>query len=98
MKRRKNPLQIRIEAISLPRNVKPVRFLKELIRAADTGEDLPRGWDVRIHWRNPATRSGKTRFWQPDEFAAAVADSSAGFRTLLRRILVRKLYQARYGR
>jgi hypothetical protein len=94
-KQRRNPLEISIRALSLPKGVKPARFIRELIRASDTGEDLPRGWDVEIGWRNPATRSGRTRHWQFDEFSAAVADSSPGFNTLLRRILVRKLARAR---
>ncbi len=98
MKYRKNPLQIRVEAISIPKRIKPLVYMRELIHAVDTGEDLPRGWSVDIHWRNPATRSGRTRHWQSDEFSGAVADSSAGFRTLLRRMLVRKLYLARFGK
>lgn len=95
MSRRSNPLQLRVEALSLPKNLKPVRFLQTLIRSLDTGEDLPASYDVAIHWRNPSTRSGRSRFWQDDEFSSAVADSSAGFRTLLRRVLVRQLLKAR---
>lgn len=95
MPKRRNPLQLRVEALSLPKNVKPVRYLKELIRAVDTGEDLPLRWDVRLHWRNPATRSGRTRYWQEDDFSAAVADSSSGFNSMLRRLLVRQLVRAR---
>lgn len=86
-----------MQAVSLPRRVKPEAYLRALIRSVDTGESLPRGWEVQIHWRNPATRSGRTRYWQDDEFAGAVADSSAGFNTLLRRMLVRRLYKARFG-
>lgn len=68
MKRRVNPLQLRVRAVSLPKRLKPVTYLKTLIHSLDTGEPLPSSWDVEIHWRNPKTRSGRTRHWQNDEF------------------------------
>lgn len=90
-KKRKNPLKIQVKPISLPRSVTPTRFFRGLIHALDTGQDLPRSWDVEISWRNPNTRSGRSRYWQTDDFNDAIADSSAGFSRLLRRMLVRRL-------
>lgn len=94
-RRGNNPLQMRVEAISLPKNITPERYIKKLIQVADSGEDLPRDWDVRLHWRNPETRSGRSRFWQEDDFSQAIVDSSAGFYRLLRSMLVNKLRQVR---
>jgi len=89
-----NPLQIRVEAVSVPRGTSPRKYLTELIRAIDTGSDLPRGWDVRLHWRNPNTLSGLTRNWRNDDFVDAVADSRPGFNSIVRNALVKRLRRA----
>jgi len=94
-KHRYNPLEIRVQAVSLPKGTKPEAYLRRLIRAVDNEEPLPRGWDVRLHWRNRETRSGRTRRWQEDDFLNAVQDSRSGFNDILRGLLVSRLYRAR---
>jgi len=86
-----NPLQIRIEAVSIPRGTKPRVYLSKLIQAIDTGQDLPRGWDVQLHWRNPHTISGATRNWRQDDFVDAVADSRPGFNDIVRNAILKRL-------
>lgn len=83
-----NPLQIKIDVVSLPRRVKPETFHKRLLAAIDSGEDLPRGWNVQISWRNPATKNGRTKNWQTDEFTDALSNSSAGFRNVAKRAIL----------
>lgn len=89
-----NPLQIRVEALSVPKGTTARVYLSRLIRAIDTGEDLPRGWQVLLHWRNPRS-GGKTRNWRNDDFVDAVADSRPGFNGIVRRALVAQLRRAR---
>lgn len=86
-----NPLQIRIEAISVPRGTKPRAYLSNLIRAIDGGYDLPRGYEVRLHWRNPNTMDGKTKNWRSDDFVDAIADSRPGFNDIVRNAIVKRL-------
>lgn len=87
-KRRRNPLQVRVNAIRLPKRLKRSTYLKRLLDAISSGEDLPRGWQVEIEWRNPATKNGKTKHWQADDFVDALANSSAGFRNVTARAIL----------
>lgn len=95
-------LQIRVQAIALPKKIKPDAYLKRLIQSVDTLEPLPYGWEVRLHWRNPDTMTGATKNWQDGEFSDVVNDSSdvwgPGFSTVLRGMLLQKLSQVRFGR
>ncbi len=92
-KRRKNPLQIRIQVLRVPARMSPRQYVRLLLRALDTG-DLPRGVKVELWWRNPATRHGATREWQSGEFTEVISESSPGFSTVVRRTLHRKLMGA----
>lgn len=92
MRRKNAKLQIRIQALHVPKGMAPGVYLRSLLRAMDTGA-LPRGVDVELHWRNPETRHGRSKEWQSDSFLGAIADSSAGFSMILRRMLQRRLYQ-----
>lgn len=89
-----NPLQLRLQAVSIPKGVTPERYLKGLLRATVTGE-LPRNWEVLIHWRNPATAHGRTKNWQSSEFTEALGDSSAGFTSTVRLMIQQKLMELR---
>jgi hypothetical protein len=85
-----NPLQIRLRARSIPK-ISPKRFYQRLIQHMTQGRPLPDSWIVEIGWRNPATKYGRTRRWQYDDFESAVSDSRAGFNDLLHDALVRRL-------
>lgn len=87
----KNPLEIRIEAISVPRRMTPEKYLKALLKTAKTGAPLPRGLEVDIHWRNPKTKKGKTKHWREDDFQEALLESSAGFRGVVYQSILRQL-------
>lgn len=86
-----NPLQLRIQAVSLPKRMTPEKYLRRLIQAIDTGEALPRTWDVQLHWRNPGTRVGVTKRWRKDAFLDAIQESRAGFVDIVRGELVARL-------
>ena len=86
-----NPLQIRLKARSLPRNLSPKRYYQRLIQAITEGRELPASWVVEIGWRNPGTKHGRTKRWQYDDFESAVADSREGFNMLLHDALLRRL-------
>ncbi len=90
-KRRNAPLDLRIRALRVPRTMSPDTYLRSLLRGMESG-DLPRGLDVELYWRNPETRSGRSKNWQSGAFLDVVADSSEGFSTLLRRVLQRRLH------
>lgn len=81
---RNNPLQIKVKPVTLPKNVTQKRYFQVLLKAIDSGSDLPRGWQVDIHWRNPKTRMGATKRWRSDNFADAIADSREGFVSIVR--------------
>lgn len=89
----RNPLQIRIEALSIPARMRqrPDLYLKSLLNHVRRGEDLPRGMEVAIHWRNPRTKHGLTKRWREDDFESAIADSSAGFRMIVEQSILKKL-------
>lgn len=97
---KKRALRIRVQAVSLPKSVKPELYLKRLIQSLDAGEPLPRGWQVNVHWINPETMVGSTANWQVGEFFEVIQDSNdswgPGFSTVLRDILVSKLLQVRF--
>lgn len=84
-------------AVSLPRDVTPFQYYKTLLRVLDTGSDLPEGWDVELRWQNPDTVSGRTREMQYDDFAEAVSQSNAGFRSVVRRMLAGYVMRYRYA-
>lgn len=86
-----NPLQIRIQAVSLPKRTSPRAYLQRLLRFVERGEPLPSLWEVRLHWRNPNTRAGRTRNWQEDDFMNAIENSRSGFVGIVRDSLVRQL-------
>lgn len=86
-----NPLQIRVQAVSLPKRTKAEKYLRRLIQSLDSAEPLPDRWEVLIHWRNPNTSSGRSKFWQQGPFNEVLADSSAGFGLIVRAALVRQL-------
>lgn len=89
-----NPLQLRIQVISVPKKMTPEQYLRSLLRSLETGT-LPRGVNVELHWRNPATQYGRTKNWQSDEFLTAMSESSEGFTTAVHDMIVRKLNQIR---
>jgi len=91
-KRKRKPkiLQVRIQALSVPARMKPKAYLRALLRAINTGE-LPEGVEVELHWRNPATKHGKTKNWRSDEFTDAIAESSPGFAGVVRRSIQKRL-------
>lgn len=93
-RKRKNPLQVRIQLVNKPVRMKPKTYLRTLLQAISTGE-MPDGLEVELHWRNPATRQGRTKNWQSDEFTNAISESSAGFAGVVRRSIERKLIQLR---
>ena len=76
---RNNPLQIRIQAASIPKSVRPETYLQRLMQNITEGRELPPKWDVRIHWRNPGTRHGLTKQWRYDSFEDAIAESRPVF-------------------
>ena len=86
-----NPLQIKIRPVTLPKSVTPKRFFQTLLKAIDTGSDLPRGWEVDLHWRNPGTRHGLTKRWRSDAFVDAISDSREGFVWIVRSAIVARL-------
>lgn len=87
----KNPLEIRIEAISVPRRMTPEKYLKALLKTTRTGADLPRGLEVEIHWRNPNTKKGNTKHWRSDEFQDALSESTPGFRGVVYESILKQL-------
>ena len=95
-------LQVRVQAVAIPKRTKPAAYLKKLITCLDTLEPLPEGWDVRLHWRNPGTMVGATAHWQEADFSDAIQDSAdgwgPGFGVVLRDMLVRKLGDVRERR
>lgn len=86
-----NPLQISIRAKSLPKSIKPKRYLQRLMEVISEGRELPSGWDVELSWRNPKTKHGHTKRWQTADFETAVSDSRAGFNALVFDALSRRL-------
>lgn len=90
-KKKNAKINFRIQALKVPRGIRPDDYLRALLRSMETGS-LPRGLDVQLHWQNPETRSGRSKGWQSDAFLEAVADSSEGFNTLLRRVIQRRLH------
>lgn len=87
---RYNPLEVKIRMVSIPK-VKALKYWQTLLRAAETGADLPRGWDVEIQWRNPMTRSGVTKRWRADAFSDAINESRSGFIEAVREICLEKI-------
>jgi len=90
-----NPLNLRIRAVTVPKNMTPDKFLRSLLAVIDDGADMPRGVEVELHWRNPATKHGKSRNWDSGEFIEVITDSSPGFQTAVRRMIFKKLAQFR---
>jgi hypothetical protein len=90
-----NPLQIKLRAKSLPRNLSPRRFYQRLIQVITEGKSLPPSWDVELYWRNPNVKHGLTKRWRSDDFESAVSDSRDGFNILLHDALLRKLRKMR---
>lgn len=88
-----NPLQVRLKAKSLPKNLSPERYYARLMQVISEGRPLPESWDVEIHWRNPGTKHGVTKRWRSDDFESAVSDSREGFNALLYDALSRRLRQ-----
>lgn len=86
-----NPLNIRVQAVSLPKKTSPKLYLQKLLRFIDNGEPLPRSWDVRLHWQNPETRAGRTKDWQEDYFQDAIENSRSGFVGIVRGSILRQL-------
>lgn len=68
----------------------PKNYLRALLRAIDLGE-MPRGLDVELYWRNPETVNGRSLRWQSGEFTEVIQDSSAGFGSIVRRAIQRRL-------
>lgn len=92
MPRKRNArLEIRVQLLKKPRSMDPDSYLRAILRGVDTGT-LPRGLDVELHWRNPETRSGRSRQWQSGPFSEVIQDSSQGFGTVLRRMIQRRMY------
>jgi hypothetical protein len=87
----KNPLQISMRAISLPRGTSPKKYLTRLLQHIKTGDPLPPSWDVEISWRNPGVHSGRSKNWQTDDFESAVSESSDGFNSIVAEAIHRKL-------
>ncbi len=85
------PIEFRIKALSVPRGTDPKLYLRSLLTGIDSGE-LPRGVKVELFWRNPETKSGRSKNWQSDDFITAVSESNAGFASSLRAVIQRKLY------
>jgi len=92
---RNNPLQIALRAKSLPKGVTPKKYFGRLLDHIRFGTPLPSSWDVVVGWRNPGTKSGRTKRWQFDEFEDAVSDSREGFNALLYDVIERKFRGAR---
>lgn len=90
-----NPLQVRLRARSLPKNLKPLRYYQRLMQFIKDGTALPSSWDVEIGWRNPKTKYGHTRVWRYDNFEDAVSDSREGFNALVYDALARQLRRFR---
>ena len=89
---RNNLLQIRVKARSIPKSVKPKRYLQILLDVIDgRRNDVPPLWDVALFWRNPGTKHGLTRLWREDSFTDAVNESRSGFVQIVRSELVRLL-------
>lgn len=86
-----NPLQIRIEAVSIPARMSPQSYLKHLLNYVRHGVEFPRGMEVNLHWRNPETKQGRTKNWQEDEFQDAFIDCSEGFRGMVEGAILRQL-------
>jgi hypothetical protein len=93
-KTRNNPLQIKIKAQAMPVGVGSEEYLTTLLESVDSGV-LPEDWDISIAWRNPATKQGRSRQWQEDEFMGALAASSSGFMTAVKRVIRRGLAKVR---
>src|SRR5262245_43007237 len=79
----RNPLQLRIEAVSVPKSVRPETYVQRLMDTITEGRELPSQWDVRLHWRNPGVKHGLTRRWRVDSFEDAVRESRSGFNSIL---------------
>lgn len=92
---RNNPLQLSLKARSLPKGVTPKKYFGRLLDHIRFGTPLPASWNVEVSWRNPGTKSGRTRRWQTDNFEDAVADSREGFNALLYDAIYRKFRSAR---
>lgn len=79
----RNPLQLRIQAVSVPKTIKPEQYLERLKEVITEGRELPYGWDVRLHWRNPGVKYGQSKRWRYDNFFDAVTESRKGFNNIL---------------
>jgi hypothetical protein len=88
--KRKNPLQIRIKRLVIPKGVKPSEYFDTLLRAVET-KHLPDGWSIELGWRNPETKKGRSRDWQSGEFAEVLRSSASrgGFATVVYRTIRR---------
>ena len=89
-RRRKNPLQLKIRPVSIPRGIATQEFL-EVLHGAVRGGDLPDDWEVEISWRNPATKKGRSAHWQTNDFAQAISESSSGFATAVEHAIESKM-------
>lgn len=87
-----NPLQIRIQARSVPASYagNPKKYLKALLNFIRHGEELPRGLVVDLHWRNPASK-GVSGDWRFDDFEDAISESNSGFVTTVENSLIKRL-------
>ena len=84
--RKNNKLQVKVKRVELPAGTTTAEYLKGLLRGMKTGE-LPEGWDVRLAWRNPDTKKGRSKNWQEGDFNQVIRESRSGFATVVRRIL-----------
>jgi len=87
-KPRRNPLQIRVRRIRVPKELSATAYLDGLMDAVRT-RHLPVGWHVEIGWRNPAVKKGKSRDWRYREFTDTLRRSRGGFATVVYRVLRR---------
>src|SRR5690242_17324450 len=82
MSDRYNPIEFKLQLLALPRSVTRIRYLQGLIRVIGDRQPLPRGWDVRIHWRNPMS-AGASGHWHIESLDSAVESSRDAFNGML---------------
>jgi hypothetical protein len=85
-KRTANPLEINIKKVYLPPGTTGPEYLAGLKRALQT-KKLPEDWVVNLEWRNPNTKSGKTKHWQSGDWNNVLRKSRSGFATVVGRVL-----------
>jgi hypothetical protein len=52
---------------------------------------LPERWQVELHWRNPATKRGRSADWQYGEFTEVLNDSGASFAGFVLQMIEKRL-------